>query len=147
MEMRMSQESETAESGFFDVTALAGTLPEAAETLLVDRYLTDKESASVRVFRVYRSTPAHYHVHCDEHLYIISGRGTFWIDDASTQRELGPGQLVVFPRGTVHAIPDILKHPLVFLSIDTPRRIPTDIVFVDPTQGSPETFMGRNKRS
>jgi hypothetical protein len=53
----------------------------------------------------------------------------------------------VFPRGTVHAIPDILKHPLVFLSIDTPRRIPTDIVFVDPTQGSPETFMGRNKRS
>ncbi len=142
----MSQESKPAEFGFFDVAAVAGTLPETAETLLADRYLTDRDTGSVRVFRVYRSVPAHYHVHCDEHLYIISGRGTFWIGDESTKRELGAGELVVFPRGMVHAIPDIIQDPLVFLAIDTPRRIPTDIVFVDPAQGTPETFMDRNRK-
>jgi hypothetical protein len=46
----------------------------------------------------------------------------------------------------VHAIPEIFAEPLVFLSIDTPRREPTDIIFVDPRDGTPETFMARNAR-
>jgi hypothetical protein len=41
-------------------------------------------------------------------------------------------------------MPEIFEEPLVFLSIDTPRRQPTDIIFVDPRDGSPETFMARN---
>ena len=36
------------------------------------------------------------------------------------------------------------KDTVVFLSIDTPRRNPTDIIFVDPNDGSPATFMARN---
>jgi hypothetical protein len=28
--------------------------------------------------------------------------------------------------------------------VDTPRREPTDIIFVDPNDGTPETFMARN---
>lgn len=142
----MSDEPKPPESGFFDVFALARTLPETSETLLADRYLTDRDTSSVRVFRVYRAVPAHYHVHCDEHLYIISGRGRFWIGDPSTEQALGPGQLVVFARGIVHAIPKISEEPLVFLAIDTPRRQPTDIVFVDAPQESPETFMARNRQ-
>jgi mannose-6-phosphate isomerase-like protein (cupin superfamily) len=140
----MDDKVDTAGQGFFDVRAVAASLPETATTLLVDRYLTNREAASARVFRVYRPTPAHYHATCDEYLYVLSGRGTFWMGDDSDTRELGPGQLVCFPRGTVHAMPVILEHPFVFLSLDTPRRDPRDIVFVDPTQGSPETFMQRN---
>jgi mannose-6-phosphate isomerase-like protein (cupin superfamily) len=60
---------------------------------------------------------------------------------------LGVGELVVFPKKTVHAIPTIVEEPLVFLSIDTPRRIPTDIVFVNASDGTAETFMERNSRS
>src|SRR5262249_42763118 len=131
-------------TGRFDVLAIAKTLPETATTLLADKYLTDRPAASARVFRVYRSTPAHYHVGCDEYLYVLHGRGTFWMQDPSTKAEFGPGQLLFFERGTVHAIPDIIEEPLVFLSIDTPRREPTDIVFVDPRDGTPETFMARN---
>jgi mannose-6-phosphate isomerase-like protein (cupin superfamily) len=133
-----------ASTGRFDVLAIAKTLPESAPTLLVDRYLTDRPAASARVFRVYRPTPPHYHVSCDEYLYVLQGRGTFWMQDASTKAEFGPGHLLCFGRGTVHAIPDILEGPLVFLSIDTPRREPTDIVFVDPHDGTPATFMARN---
>ncbi len=130
--------------GRFDIRTLASELPDHADTMLADIYLRDCESSSARVFRVYRSVPAHYHRTCDEYLYVVTGRGTFWMADPSTIAECAPGQLICFARGTVHAIPDILDAPLVFMSIDAPRRAPTDIVFVDPADGSPETFMARN---
>ena len=131
-------------TGRFDVMALAATLPATATTMLADVYLSDHAAASARIFRVYKPVPAHHHETCHEHLYVLAGRGTFWIGDEASKAEIGPGQLVVFERGTVHAIPDILEEPLVFLAIDAPRRAPTDIVFVDPADGSPETFMARN---
>src|SRR5271156_5679346 len=129
----------TADAGRFDIARIAATLPETATTLLVDHYLTNREAASARVFRVYKPTPPHYHATSDEYLYVFSGRGTFWMEDASTVAEFGPGQLLFFKRGTVHAQPDILEEPVVFLSVDTPRRDPKDIIFVDPTAGTPGT--------
>ena len=137
--------STEAGTGIFDVAALAAALPDSAKTLLVDTYLTDREAASARVFRVYRPTPAHYHATCDEYLYCLSGRGTVWLGDPSAVTTFGPGQLLFFEKGTVHAMPEIEPGvPVLFLSIDTPRRAPTDIVFVNPEDGSPATFMARN---
>lgn len=127
--------------GRFDIGAIAASLPACADTMLVDRYLTDRPSSSARVFRVYKPTPAHYHEQCDEFLYVFSGRGTFWMGDASTKAEFGPGELLHFHRGVVHALPDILEEPLVFLSIDTPRRDPKDVIFVDPADGTPASFI------
>jgi mannose-6-phosphate isomerase-like protein (cupin superfamily) len=128
-------------TGRFDIRAVASTLPDAAATLLVDRYLTDTDAASARVFRVYKPTPPHYHAMCDEYLYVFSGRGTFWMEDPASKAEFGPGELLFFRRGTVHALPDILEAPLVFLSIDAPRRDPKDVIFVNPADGTPESFI------
>ena len=125
----------------FDIRDIAASLPPSATTLLVDRYLTDRPAASARVFRVYRPTPPHYHATCDEYLYVVSGRGTFWMGDAASIAEFGPGELLFFERGTVHALPDILEEPLVFLSVDTPRRDPKDVIFVNPEDGTPESFI------
>ncbi len=130
--------------GRFDVRAIADALPASAATMLVDTYLTDRPAASARVFRVYRPTPAHYHEGCDEYLYVLSGRGTFWIGDASDEAEFGPGQLLFFERGVIHALPRLIEEPVVFLSVDTPRRAPTDVIFVDAAAGSAQTFMARN---
>jgi hypothetical protein len=41
--------------------------------------------------------------------------------------------------GLVHALPKILDGLMVFLSFDTPRRDPKDIIFVNPEDGTPET--------
>ncbi|HEY1943397.1 MAG TPA: cupin domain-containing protein [Roseiarcus sp.] len=131
-------------SARFDIAAIAASLPPTASTLLVDRYLTDRPSASARIFRVYRATPPHYHATCDEFLYVLSGRGTFWTEDPATKAEFSPGDLLFFERGTVHALPEILAEPVVFLSVDAPRREPTDIIFVNPEDGTPATFMARN---
>lgn len=125
----------------FDVTAIAKSFPETADTLLVDQYLTNTPQASSRVFRVYKPTPPHYHATCDEYLYVLSGRGTFWMNDASTEAEFGPGQLLYFTKGTVHALPKMLEEPIVFLSVDTPRRDPKDVIFVNPADGTPESFV------
>ena len=132
------------QTGRFDIAAIAAGFPATASTLLVDEYLTNRPEASARVFRIYRPTPPHYHATCDEYLYVVSGRGTAWIGDPASKAEFGPGQLLFFTRGTVHAMPELFEHPVVFLSVDTPRRDPKDIIFVDPDDGSPETFMARN---
>src|SRR5271163_5160716 len=140
----MTQPLASGRSARFDLNEIAKSFPPSADTLLLDTYLTNEDAASTRVFRVYRPTPPHYHATCDEYLYVFSGRGTFWMKDASTKAEFKPGQLLFFERGTVHAMPELIEHPVVFLSVDTPRREPTDIIFVDPRDGTPETFMARN---
>lgn len=125
----------------FDLNSISRSFPDTSESLLLDTYLTDEVSASSRLFRVYRPTPPHYHAHSDEHLYVLSGRGTFWMGDASQLAEFGPGDFLVFRRGTVHAQPAIFEGPVVFLAIDAPRRNPQDIIFVNPEDGARDSFI------
>ena len=131
--------------GRFHLHQIAEAFPENAETLLLDTYLTDEAAASSRVFRVYRPTPPHYHAHSNEHLYVLSGRGTFWMENSANSGEFAPGDFLFFKNNTVHAIPDLLEGPVVFLAIDSPRRDPRDIIFVNPEDGTPESFIRDRK--
>jgi len=124
----------------FDIHAIARNFPGAAKTMLIDTRLTDEPEASSRVFRVYTDVPPHYHTTCDEYLFVVTGRAFFAMGDTAPA-EVGPGRLVFFKKGVVHAITPIGSEPLVFLSIDTPRRDPSDIVFVKSADGTPETFV------
>ena len=137
----MKPESDRSSFGRFDVNDIARSFPPTSDTLLLDTYLTNEPAASVRVFRVYRATPPHYHATCDEYLYVLSGRGTFWMGSPERTGEFAAGHLLFFRRGTVHALPEIIEGPVVFLSVDTPRRDPKDIIFVNPEDGTPETFI------
>jgi hypothetical protein len=60
---------------------------------------------------------------------------------SSNGAEFGPGDLLFFKRRVVHALPKLIEGPVVFLAIDTPRRDPKDIIFVNPEDGTPETFI------
>jgi mannose-6-phosphate isomerase-like protein (cupin superfamily) len=124
----------------FDINKIASNFPATADTMLIDTRLTDEHNASSRVFRVYRPTPAHYHATCDEYLLVVSGRATFFLGD-SPHFEVGPGQLIFFKQGTIHGTPEILEEPFVVLAVDTPRRDPRDIIFVNPADGTPESFI------
>ncbi len=124
----------------FDLHALAARFPEGAETMLLDMRLTDEAAASSRLFRIYRPVPAHFHKTCDEYLQVITGRGKF-IVDGGAPIELGPGQLLFFRRNVVHSIPEVIDGPLVVFSVDTPRRDPADVHFVDPREGSAASFI------
>ena len=64
-----------------------------------------------------------------------------FIVDGSDPVELGPGQLLFFRRNVVHSIPEIIEGPLVVFSVDTPRRDPADVTFVDPRHGTAANFI------
>ncbi|WP_128253769.1 cupin domain-containing protein [Falsirhodobacter deserti] len=132
-------------SARFIPAEIARLLPETSESMLADEYLVDREEASCRVFRAYKGVKPHWHDGCDEYLYVLSGRGTFWMEDPATEAEFGPGHLLFFQRKVIHALPKILEEPVVFLSIDSPRRAPDDITFVDAGDGGAADFMARNR--
>ncbi len=127
-------------SAVFDVKKIAAQFPDTAETMLIDTRLTDEVHASSRVFRVYRPVPAHYHATCDEYLLVLSGRATFFLGDAEPF-EVGPGQLIFFKQATIHGTPQILEEPFIVLAVDTPRRDPADVIFVNPSEGTPDSFI------
>jgi quercetin dioxygenase-like cupin family protein len=129
-----------ANSQYFDIPAIMARFPASADTMLIDTRLTDEPAASSRVFRAYHPVPRHYHATCDEVLYLLSGRATFEVDGGAP-RELHAGQMVFFKRGIVHAIPQLLEHPVIFLTVDTPRRDPRDVIFVDPAEGTVDAFI------
>ena len=136
----MSESSLPLNSSVFDLKALAAKFPPTADTMLLDVRLTDEPAASSRLFRVYRPVPAHYHKTCDEYLQVVMGRARFVVAD-NDPVELGPGQVLFFRRNTVHGIPELLEAPLVFFSVDTPRRDPSDVTFVDPSYGTAQEFI------
>ena len=125
--------------GAYDLDAIVNRFPPTSDTMLIDTRLTDETEASARVFRIYTDVPAHYHKTCDEYLVVLSGRGTIRIGD-SAPFEIAPGRLVFFKKGTVHGL-TLIEEPFVFLAVDTPRRDPKDITFVNPADGTPETFI------
>lgn len=124
----------------FDLNAIVANFPATADTMLIDTRLTDEAHASSRVFRVYTPVPAHFHKTCDEYLVVLSGRATFFLGE-QPPFEAGPGQLIFFKQNTVHGTPEILEEPFVVLAVDTPRRDPADITFVNPADGTAETFI------
>jgi mannose-6-phosphate isomerase-like protein (cupin superfamily) len=127
-------------SAVFDMKKIASQFPDIAETMLVDTRLTDEVHASSRVFRVYRPVPAHYHATCDEYLLVLSGRAIFFLGE-SEPFEVGPGQLIFFKQATVHGTPKIIEEPFIVLAVDTPRRDPTDVIFINPSDGTPDSFI------
>jgi mannose-6-phosphate isomerase-like protein (cupin superfamily) len=138
--MPESSNSALNKSAVYDIHAIAKAFPEGASTMLIDTRLTDEPEASARVFRVYTPVPAHYHATCDEYLLVISGRARFFFAN-DPPFELGPGQLVFFKKGTVHGTSELLEEPFVVFSVDTPRRDPKDVIFVNPKDGTPEEFI------
>jgi mannose-6-phosphate isomerase-like protein (cupin superfamily) len=138
--MAKISETSSGENRRFDLHELARQLPESAETMLIDIRLTDEAAGSSRIFRIYKPVPAHFHRTCDEYLIVLSGRARFQIG-AEASVELSAGQMQFFRRNIVHGFPEILEEPLVILSVDTPRRDPSDITFVDACSGSAATFI------
>jgi mannose-6-phosphate isomerase-like protein (cupin superfamily) len=88
----MDRQAEDRDFARFDVGEIMRSFPQTSDTLLIDTYLTDQPAASARVFRFYRPTPPHYHVHSDEYLYALSGKGTFWMGSRRTQAHSAPGR-------------------------------------------------------
>jgi quercetin dioxygenase-like cupin family protein len=64
------------------------------------------------------SHPFHTHPTREEIIYILSGRAEQWIGEK--YRTLGPGEMVLIPKGEVHGTYNPFRERLVFLAILAP---------------------------
>ncbi|MBN8245921.1 MAG: cupin domain-containing protein [Verrucomicrobia bacterium] len=67
-----------------------------------------------------RSHPFHHHPTREEIIYVISGRAEQWCGES--HRILGPGEMVLIPKGEVHGTYNPHDEPLVFLAILSPAE-------------------------
>ena len=67
-----------------------------------------------------RSHPFHTHPTREEIIYIISGRAEQWC--GREHRILGPGEMVLIPKGEVHGTYNPFNERLVFLAILSPSN-------------------------
>ena len=66
------------------------------------------------------SHPFHTHPTREEIIYILSGRAEQWI--GTDHRVLGPGEMVLVPKGEVHGTYNPFRERLVFLAILSPAN-------------------------
>lgn len=128
------------ETNFFDSKEIGKKFPETSYSILIDAYLKDENSASIRIFRLYKDLAPHYHTQCDELLYLLQGKASFTIGD-NPERNLNPGELVIFNRNVIHSVRPLGDVPALFLTADTPRRDPKDVHFVNPDDAKGVTFV------
>ncbi|RAI58298.1 cupin domain-containing protein [Roseicella frigidaeris] len=67
----------------------------------------------------------HFHADANEIQYVIAGTGSFWLGDR--QVEVKPGDLVVIPKGTVHAGSKATSGRFRVLAIKLPPQRPDDV--------------------
>lgn len=67
-----------------------------------------------------RCHPFHTHPTREEIIYIISGRAEQWC--GQNHRVLGPGEMVLIPKGEVHGTYNPFNERLVFLAILSPAK-------------------------
>ena len=68
------------------------------------------------------SHPFHTHPTREEIIYVLSGRAEQWI--GRDHRVLGPGEMVLVPKGEVHGTYNPHRERLVFLAILAPAKAP-----------------------
>ena len=66
------------------------------------------------------SHPFHTHPTREEIIYILSGRAEQWV--GQEHRILGPGEMVLIPKGEVHGTYNPFRERLVFLAILAPAK-------------------------
>ena len=66
----------------------------------------------------------HYHRDADEIQYIVEGTGTFWLGDK--QENIGPGDLIIIPKGTAHAGSMTTSGRFKAIAIKTPPQAADD---------------------
>jgi quercetin dioxygenase-like cupin family protein len=74
------------------------------------------------------NVPKHTHMGSDEIQYVISGTGKFWL--GNEQHEIHPGDLIIIPKGTVHAGSVPTSGEFKVLAVKLPPQAQGDIQMV-----------------
>ncbi|MGB2693113.1 MAG: extracellular solute-binding protein [Thermodesulfobacteriota bacterium] len=121
---------QTRQYGFINIREVADNLPPGEEGLVSDNRIVKRKDAGVRVFRVNKLVPMHYHAKSDTYLYVISGEGRYILGDGNS-KVVKEGDFIFFKKGTPHGVDEIMKKPFQIMAIDVPPRDLDDVVFLN----------------
>ena len=103
------------------------------EWLCCSNVVPNKELLMVRAnMEAGRSHPFHTHPTREEIIYILFGRAEQWI--GREHRILGPGEMLLVPKGEVHGTYNPFGERLVFLAILAPAKAPEPSIVDVSTQ-------------
>ena|SRR5579871_2853039 len=97
----------------------AKDLPKKAGPTLSYKILAATEGATVQM--QVGSVGKHYHANANELQYIIEGHGKMWLGDK--QVDVGPGDLIIIPKGTAHGMMTDYKA----IAVKSPPQAPDDM--------------------
>jgi mannose-6-phosphate isomerase-like protein (cupin superfamily) len=86
------------------------------------------QSLAEATIPVGEETEAHHHPRTEEIYYVLSGRGLMSL--GMERREVGPGDGILIPPGTLHKIRNIAATPLVILCCCAPPYSQEDTILV-----------------
>jgi mannose-6-phosphate isomerase-like protein (cupin superfamily) len=86
-------------------------------------------NSSVFLIYVKQAVRKHIHKYHTEVVTVLEGKGTMYLDGASFS--ISPGDHIVIPQNTAHAVITTSKKPLKVLSVQSPQFLGKDRVFVD----------------
>jgi mannose-6-phosphate isomerase-like protein (cupin superfamily) len=138
---RMALQSDSCNAARLATNEIAHHFHDTADRLLLDTHLANDDAASAGGFRASHDTLPHYHATRDWYLYVLSGRGTFWIGHFENGREFSRRARLFFRRGTIRVLPSGIDGSAVVHPAGTPRCNPHDILFVDHADRSSEAFI------
>jgi quercetin dioxygenase-like cupin family protein len=103
--------------------------------------VTGKEMGLNRIRWVHPTElPAHTHPDAEQAMVVTSGRISFTVDGRETVLEAG--DVVIIPRGVVHAGRSI-EGEATFVEVFAPTRIENLVGFLGPSMPNPETEVAR----
>ena len=91
--------------------------------------LAQTETGSIELLRLDDKIPLHMHPKENHFVYIYKGRAKGTVGNLAT--EVGPGQLVAVPAGTLHEFERIGDAPVEIMLFSTPPFTPGDTVFLE----------------
>ncbi|MFI5135487.1 MAG: cupin domain-containing protein [Chitinophagales bacterium] len=80
------------------------------------------------VIWIKKEVTPHYHASHTEQVYVIEGTGQMLV--GNDHFDVGPGDIIYIPKGTIHALRVTSKLPMKVLSIQTPTFDGSDRVMV-----------------
>jgi quercetin dioxygenase-like cupin family protein len=92
-----------------DAEPLRSVITESIDAVVVAWYLHPGQSIA-----------PHFHPHGQDTWTILSGEGTYYLDEIGTKKSIVVGDVVIAPTGCIHGVFNHANEALIFISVVSP---------------------------
>lgn len=97
------------------------------ENIYVQKIHSDTLSSAFAIW-VKEEVKPHKHEHHSEVVTVISGKGTMTVNGIT--KSIRKGDVIIIPKGTVHSVVTTSRKPLLVISVQSPKFVGKDRIWV-----------------